>query len=120
MSDFNALYAEKCQLQLDVRDLEQQLADAKCAAIQAAARHEEQSAHLRRRIDALIRKVRQQDALLHPAVEYSCDAHGMWSWRCNSGSGCVGWVGHGEHSETAARAAWDEHVQREHTVGVAS
>lgn len=114
MSDFDTLYAEKCQLQLDLKDREHQLVTARREGQEAARLAEKQQAHLQRRIDALVRKVRKQHAQLSPPVEFASDMHGMWSWQCNGGPGCVGWVGHGEHSETEARAAWDEHVKCDH------
>ena len=114
MSGFDTLYAEKCRLQLDLKDREEQLATARYAAQVAARLAERKQAHLQSRIDALVRKVREQHALLNPPVEFVADYHGVWSWQCNGGPGCVGWVGHGEHTEAAARAAWDEHVKRVH------
>jgi hypothetical protein len=114
VNDYDALYAEKCRLQLDLRHREQQLADARRETQSVAERAEKHRAHLQHRIDALVRKVREQHALLNPPVEFVADYHGVWSRQCNGGPGCIGWVGHGEHSQETARRAWDEHVQREH------
>jgi hypothetical protein len=113
-SDFNTLYAENCRLRLDLGHREAELSGLRREVQRAAEQAEKQRAHLQRRIDSLIREIRRQDALLHPPVEFTSNEHGMWSWRCSGGPGCPGWVGRGEHSETAAWAAYENHVRRDH------
>jgi hypothetical protein len=114
VSEFDVLYAEKCRQGLDLTLCQRELAQARQEAAQAARQAERQRAHLQRRIDALVRKVRAQHAQLNPPVEYVEDPDGMWSWCCNGGPGCIGWVGHHEHSKAAAELAWASHVKREH------
>jgi hypothetical protein len=111
---YAALYAEKCRLGLDLKYREQELARIRVQAAEAAQVAERQRAHLQRRIDALVRKVRQQHAQLHPPVEYWGDRDGMWGWRCNGAAGCEGWIGSEEHSEDAARVAYEDHARHEH------